>query len=186
VELANHLTDRGHAVTLLIGEQATYAGERRAARVRTFTTTASLRAELLGCSGQPVDAVFHAAAVSDFTFGSVWQRAPGGELTALQAGKLSTRAGALLAELIPTPKLILELRGWFPGARLAGWKYEVDGGRDEVLRAAHRQLAEARTDLCVVNGPAYGPGFGLVSAGAIRSVAEIPALYAELEQFVRR
>ena len=186
VELANHLTARGHAVTLLIGEQATYPGERRAARVQTFTTTASLRTAFMACAGQPVDAVFHAAAVSDFTFGAVWERSPAGELTSLKAGKLSTRGGALLAELLPTPKLILELRGWFPAARLAGWKYEVDGGRDDVLRAARRQLAEARTDLCVVNGPACGPGFGLVTPAAERFVADVPALYTELEQFVRR
>ena len=185
VELANHLAARGHAVTLLIGEPATYPGERRAARVQTFTTTASLRATLLACGGQPVDAVFHAAAVSDFTFGSVWHRSLAGELTPLQAGKLSTREGTLLAELLPTPKLILELRTWFPAARLVGWKYEVDGGRDDVLRAARRQLAEARTDLCVVNGPAYGHGFGLVTPAAERPVAEAPALYEQLEQFIR-
>ena len=76
VELANHLTARGHVVTLLIGEQATYPGERRAAQVQTFTTTANLRTALLARSGQRVDAVFHAAAVSDFTFGAVWRRSP--------------------------------------------------------------------------------------------------------------
>ena len=129
--------------------------------------------------------MFHAAAVSDFTFGAVWRRSPTGELAPLQAGKLSTRGGTLLAELIPTPKLILELRGWFPAARLAGWKYEVDGGREDALRAARRQLAEARTDLCVVNGPAHGPGFGLVTPDAERPVTEVPALYAQLEQFIR-
>ena len=37
-ELANFLAARGHDVTLLIGEQATYAGERRAQRVELFTT----------------------------------------------------------------------------------------------------------------------------------------------------
>jgi phosphopantothenoylcysteine synthetase/decarboxylase len=184
VELANHLTARGHAVMLLVGESATYAGERRAQVVRTFTTTASLRNDLMAFGGQPVDAVFHAAAVSDFSFGGAWERSPGGELTAVKAGKLSTRSGNLLVELVPTPKLIVELRGWFPHARLAGWKFEVDGQREEVQRAARRQLAAARTDLCVANGPAYGAGFGLVTANGDRHVADADQLYIQLEKFV--
>ena len=183
VELANYLTAHGHEVTLFAGEQATYPGERRAAHLRTFSTTASLRDGLQGLGGDSVDAVFHAAAVSDFAFGTVWQRSPAGELTAVKAGKISTREGSLLVELVPTPKLIYELRGWFPRARLAGWKFEVDGDRNDVLRAARRQLAEARTDLCVANGPAYGAGFGLVTAEGERTVGAVLALYGELEKF---
>ena len=58
--------------------------------------------------------VFHAAAVCDFTFGDLWRRSPDGELLPVTGGKVSTRNGSLLAELVPTPKLIAELRGWFP------------------------------------------------------------------------
>nr|HPO44145.1 phosphopantothenoylcysteine decarboxylase [Verrucomicrobiota bacterium] len=43
-ELADFLAARGHDVTLLRGEQATWRGEVRARRVQTFTTTADLRA----------------------------------------------------------------------------------------------------------------------------------------------
>ena len=92
-ELANFLAARGHETTLLIGQQATFRGERHARKVETFTTTANLRDRLQALAGQPVDAVFHAAAVSDFTVGKVWRRAPRGELTEVHAGKLSTRGG---------------------------------------------------------------------------------------------
>src|SRR5437016_4658572 len=78
-ELVNFLEARGHEVTLLIGQQATYRGERRAQHVETFTTTANLRERLRGLAGQPTDAVFHAAAVSDFAFGKIWRRSPQGE-----------------------------------------------------------------------------------------------------------
>ena len=44
-ELANFLDARGHRVTLLLGEQATYGGERRVRKVETFTTTADLLAK---------------------------------------------------------------------------------------------------------------------------------------------
>jgi phosphopantothenoylcysteine decarboxylase/phosphopantothenate--cysteine ligase len=130
--------------------------------VDLFTTTANLRDQLCALAGKPVDAVFHAAAVSDFTFGKIWLRSPAGELSEIKSRKISTRQGALLAELVPTPKIIAELRGWFPKARLVGWKYEVDGDHASAVRAAEQQLAECLTDACVANGSAYGEGFGFV------------------------
>src|SRR5215469_10788672 len=77
-ELANYLAAHGHEVTLLIGQQATYCGERRAQHVEAFTTTADLSAKLEAKAGKSIGAVFHAAAVSDFCFGKVWSRGPGG------------------------------------------------------------------------------------------------------------
>ncbi|HEY2082280.1 MAG TPA: phosphopantothenoylcysteine decarboxylase [Verrucomicrobiae bacterium] len=185
-ELANFLAARGHEVTLLIGEQASYPGERRAQRVETFTTTASLRTKLEGLGGQTVGAVFHAAAVSDFSFGKVWTRSSEGELTEVKYGKISTRHGALLAELLPTEKIIASLRDWFPEARLTGWKYEVDGKRADVIRAAEAQIAECRTNACVANGPAYGEGFGLVTGtGACAHIDGRDGLFTALEQSIR-
>lgn len=181
-QLANFLAAHGHEVTLFIGEQATWHGERHVRQAETFTTTADLRDRLHRLAGQAVDAVFHAAAVCDFGFGKVLHRSPQGELADLSSGKIPTRHGPLLAELVPTPKLIAGLRDWFPTARLVGWKYEVEGGRAEVIRLAERQLVECRTDACVANGPAYGSGFGLVTgAGDYAHVADPPALYEALE-----
>jgi len=185
-ELANFLAAHGHETTLLIGQQATYCGRYDACKVETFTTTANLHDRLQALVGQPVDALFHAAAVSDFTVGKVWRRAPQGELTEVHAGKLSTREGTLLAELMPTPKIIAELHEWFPHAWLVGWKYEVDGNRAEVVRLAERQIADCHTDACVANGPAYGAGFGLVQTGD--KLADLPdraALFAALEGLIR-
>jgi len=164
-DLGDFLAARGHEVTLLLGQAATFDGPRRVQQVQTFTTTAHLRETLQARAGQPFDAVFHAAAVSDFGFGRIWLRSPTGELTPLQAGKLPTRQGPLLAELVPTPKILADMRSWFPQARLVGWKYEVEGGRDGAIELARRQIAECLTDACVANGPAYGAGFGVVRAG---------------------
>jgi phosphopantothenate---cysteine ligase (CTP) len=185
-ELANFLAAHGHETTLLIGQHATYRGERHARQVETFTTTANLRDRLQALASQSIEAVFHAAAVSDFAFGKIWRRSPQGELTEVKAGKLSTRQGTLLAELLPTPKIITELRQWFPRARLVGWKYEVDGDCAGVIRLAQEQIAQCRTDACVGNGPAYGPGFGLVTGGgAVTHLVDSRVLFAALEQFIR-
>jgi phosphopantothenate---cysteine ligase (CTP) len=71
-ELANFLAARGHNVALLIGETATYAGQRRAQHVAVFSTTADLRKRLHALAAKRVDAIFHAAAVSDFAFGRIF------------------------------------------------------------------------------------------------------------------
>jgi len=185
-ELVNFLAARGHETTLLIGQVATYHGERHARQVETFTTSANLRDRLQALASPSVAAVFHAAAVSDFGFGKVWRRSPHGELSELTGGKLSTREGTLLSELRPTPKIIAELRQWFPMARLVGWKYEVEGGRAGVIRLAERQITDNRTDACVANGPAYGAGFGLVKgAGQFTHLPDTAVLFAALEEFMR-
>jgi phosphopantothenoylcysteine synthetase/decarboxylase len=185
-ELAAFLAARGHQVTLLLGEQATHQPAQDVGKLERFTTTADLRERFQAHARQPVDAIFHAAAVSDFTFGKVWIRSPDGQLTEARSGKISTREGTLLAELLPTPKILAELRAWYPQARLVGWKYEVEGGRADVIGLAERQLAECRTTASVANGPAYGLGFGLVTGiGTFSHLPDSAALFTALEGMLR-
>ena len=182
-ELANFLTARGHKVTLLIGESATWPGERKASSVKVFSTTADLRAKLKAFSGKKVDAIFHAAAVSDFAFGQIFTETKTGEFSALKASKkISTRQGAMLVELVPTPKIIAELRGWFPKAKIVGWKFEANGKRADALRAAEKQLTDCATDFCVANGPAYGKGVNLVSADVRKHLGDAQKLFSTLEK----
>src|SRR5882672_6832187 len=96
-ELATYLSGKGHDVTLLIGEQATWHGERVAARVETFSTTADLLERLRAKRG--VEGLFHAAAVADFTFGKIWERNAEGQLNEVKARKIPTSSAGLLAEL---------------------------------------------------------------------------------------
>jgi len=184
-ELATFLTGQGHEAVLLVGYYAIHRGDPKARIVQTFTTTADLRARLQALSGPDVGAVFHAAAVSDFTFGGVWEQIPGGELVRCGQRKIPTRAGRLLAELQPTPKIIGGLRDWFPQACLVGWKYELDGDRPGVIQIARQQIAKNRTTASVVNGAAYGDGFGLVTAaGQCEHLEDAPALYHALARLI--
>jgi phosphopantothenate---cysteine ligase (CTP) len=183
-ELANFLAERGHEVTLLIGELASHPGERHAQHVETFTTTLDLRDRLIKLADQPIGALFHAAAVSDFRFGQVWVRSAQGEMTRVSSGKFSTRQGTLVAELVPTAKIIAELRSWFPRTRLVGWKFEVEGDRAAVIRLAQQQVSESNTDACVANGPAYGSGFGLVRREGNLHLPDRPELFAALHDLI--
>src|SRR5258706_8514537 len=145
-QLANFLASRGHQVTLLRGYYAIHHEAIHAQRVETFTTTDDLGTRFRALADKGVDAIFHAAAVSDFKFGKVWERTSAGELIEAKSGKVSTRSGTLVAELVPTVKLLASLREWHPTACLVGWKYEVDGQRSDVLAKAERKIAESGTD----------------------------------------
>lgn len=184
-ELANYLVAQGHTVTLLLGQQSTWRGERYAQKIVPFTTTASLRDHLQAMAGPAIHAVFHAAAVSDFAFGKVWRRTEQGELVEIQSGKISSRVESLLVEMVPTPKVISSLRAWFPNAFLVGWKYEVDGDRPSTIAEAEKQIAENRTNICVANGPAYGRGFGIVTGpGECAHAEDLKTLFGELSKCV--
>lgn len=161
VQLAAFLMSKGVRVTLLTGYYVTYDGPFQADVRHTFTTTSDLSAKLEALGNERVDAVFHAAAVSDFTVGGIYRQTPSGELEALSSGKVSTRNGSLMAKLVPTPKLIEHLRGWFPDAWIAGWKYEVEGSYPDLCQKAKHQLTTCQTDASVLNGPALGLGFEL-------------------------
>lgn len=187
-ELASFLTAKGHETTLLLGELATFRSEPRANTVERFSTTSDLLARFQKYATLCSDplAILHAAAVSDFAFGRIFSQSESGALTELRAGKIATREGRILAELMPTPKILGQLRSWFPKAIIIGWKYEVDGGRAEAVSRGEEQVRECRTNACVVNGPAYGLGFGLLlSTGELQHLKGPAELYEALEKLIR-
>ncbi len=184
--LAEFLIAHGHQVRLLLGEMATYPAPIASVAVERFSTTQDLLSRFASHANSPIDAIFHAAAVSDFTFGKTWERLPSGALEPVQGGKLSTRHGTLMTELIPTPKIIAQLRQLFPQAKLVGWKYEVDGDTAQVVERAQRQIAENHTDICVANGPAFGVGFGWVSRDGLQEkLSGSPQLFERIDRFLR-
>jgi phosphopantothenoylcysteine decarboxylase/phosphopantothenate--cysteine ligase len=131
--------------------------------------------------------VFHAAAVADFRPGAVFRRGSGGGLEPIIAGKIPTVSGSVLVELEPTPKVLSFLRGWFGGALIVGWKYEVEGTRLDVIALARKQIETNATNACVANGPAYGAGFGVVTPdGEVRQVQDRQALFEALAGLTQR
>lgn len=158
--LADALARAGHRVTLLRSETALHRAKSTQVTTVPFTTTTDLRQRLRALAGKEIGAVFHVAAVSDFRVAKLCdvRKRP---LAA--AGKVSSAHSVLWAQLLPTPKLIGSLHRWFPLAIVVGWKYEVTGNRADSLQAGHTQLRTHRTQACVVNGPAHGEGFSLLT-----------------------
>lgn len=176
VRLANALAAAGWPVICFRGEAATTPlAPAAAVDARTFSTNDDLaaRLETIGFA----TAVFHAAALCDYEVAGV--RDGHGEL--LTAKKIPSRAGELHLALRPARKLLPELRGWFPEARIVGWKYELNGDLAAALHAGAHQIEDAGTDFCVVNGAAYGEGFGLLDPrGRVRHFADRDELCAAL------
>lgn len=173
VMLTNHLVKAGCDVTCFKGVGATSPEKVVGARVIPFATNEHLRTELESIEQRErVGAIFHAAALCDYRVKSVHSSC-GAEVA---APKIPSRSGELTLTLDPSAKLIHELRDLFPVSLIVGWKYELIGSRADVLAAAIRQLNESRTDACVMNGAAYGAGFGFLE------VKEKPVHAADKEQ----
>ena len=89
--------------------------------------------------------------------------------------------------LAPAPKIIARLRKLFPASVIVGWKYELDGGLHEIMEKGRRQMDECLTDACVVNGRAYGAGFGVISrAGEKAHLPDKAALCRFLIEWAER
>jgi phosphopantothenoylcysteine decarboxylase/phosphopantothenate--cysteine ligase len=105
---------------------------------------------------------------------------------AIASAKFATRDGRLHLVLAPATKVLPKLRDWFPEARIAGWKYELAGSREDAFIKAWDQLRTCQTDACVLNGAAYGDGFALCHADKrVETCADTPALCALLNGWLR-
>jgi phosphopantothenoylcysteine decarboxylase/phosphopantothenate--cysteine ligase len=176
-QLALTLAEAGHRVIALRGSGSTFAPTplmEQGIEVIPFTTTKDLHALLEKTSkSEQIDALFHAAAVSDFYF-------PNGSLD-----KIPSDRGPITLTLESTPKLLSLLRGWFPLARLVGWKFEASGDKESALAAARAQILKNKTDACVLNGPSYGEGFGILhSKGEFHNLPDREALCKLLRDFL--
>ncbi len=182
--LANRLTRAGFDVVCYKGVGATCPLRVEGARVVHFATNENLRGELETLEDrEDVAAVFHAAALSDYRLKSL-HNSSGAEIA---AAKIPSRSGELTLILEPAAKLIHEMRVLFPKSKIVGWKYELGGSTADALAAAERQMEESATDACVVNGAAYGPGFGFCERGQeMAHCADKHRLAAFLSRWVER
>jgi len=159
--LAAALLEHGFEVLLFRGRGATHTEVPQGARLQEFTTNRELGTaleEIAEARGNEVHAVFQAAALSDYSVASVL--GPDGDT--VRDAKIRSDWSEVSIILQPAAKILPRLRGWFPRAWIAGWKYELDGGRAKALDHAREQLVQGRTDATILNGAAYGPGFGVL------------------------
>ena len=138
--LADALARAGHEVTLLHGEGAVRPCAEGVV-CGAFTSTENLGERMRAVlGGGTCDAVIQAAAVSDYR----------PEFS--HGGKLSSHADELVVRLVPTPKLLPQLKSWSPRpVRVLGFK--LTHGADDLARAAAvgRLLTTGGVDAVVHN-----------------------------------
>lgn len=159
--LAETLAAEGFEPHLFRARGSTHNSAPAGAVLHEFTTNRDLAralGELSETRAPDVRAVFHAAALADYDV--VALRGPDGPLGG--ARKIPGNLPQIHIVLEPAAKILPHLRGWFPRAWIAGWKYEVEGAREDALAIAREPLVQNRSDATVLNGAAYGPGFGLL------------------------
>jgi phosphopantothenoylcysteine synthetase/decarboxylase len=183
ITLASALQNKGHEVFCFKGEMASHPHPETLSITRFSTNNdLSQKLEKLGRE-EPIDIVFHAAALCDFKPARVVD----GDGSTVVGRKVPTRDGELSLVLTPTIKVLPQLRGFFSRARIVGWKYELDGARQEAFSKARRQIAEARADACVLNGAAYGNGFAICEPGDRSAHCDdLDALIRALVAFIER
>lgn len=160
VRLAECLLDHGWEVVCFKSTAATYRNpEGGGLTLREFTTNAHLE-ELLAATPEAAETavVFHAAALSDYVVDAVHSL----DGHRIEARKISSRLPGLQVTLKPAPKVLPKLRSLFPNASIVGWKFELEGDQASALEAGHLQILENSTALCVINGAAFGDGFGIL------------------------
>jgi phosphopantothenate---cysteine ligase (CTP) len=132
--LCHSFQESGYEVTCLLG-CGSVIRPARTIRCLEFTTNESLL-ELLRkeASSHNYGAIFHVAALSDYRVSRVHDNS--GSL--LDRSKLSSREGSLTLHLEPSVKVLPELRKLFPKALIVGWKYELEGTREDVVAKGYR------------------------------------------------
>jgi phosphopantothenoylcysteine synthetase/decarboxylase len=158
VQLCNGLVRAGVEVLCFKGSGATCPGPEEQCQLDLFEANDDLLGLLTRASAtQEIAVVFHAAALCDYKV----QRVEDQHGQKCDSPKIASRSGALTIHLEPATKVISQMRALFPESLLVGWKYELTGTRTDALAKAERQIAENQVDACVVNGRAFGSGFGL-------------------------
>jgi len=169
--LAERMARAGHTVEMLLGRGATFHWSE----AKSFDTNDELKRLFVEIfQPETVDVVFHIAALADFRVSRI-------EINRKRqlVPKIASDAGPVWLELIPQSKLIAGLRNYFPKARIIGWKYEHGITRDELLSEASRQMQQHRTNACVVNGRAFGSGFGVCTKAGLIATCDSKLALAE-------
>jgi len=178
VLIAQKFLEAGNEVELLLGRRSIF----QSSSARFFDTNEDLERLLSEIvNRERVQAVLHAAALADFEVANLVV-----EGQKQGVAKISSAATAIQLRLVPKAKVIARLRELFPEAWIIGWKFELDGSPGDVVCKGIQQIEAYATNACVVNGSAFGPGFGYCnSTGLVRSVRNKEELAGLLLQVIQ-
>jgi phosphopantothenoylcysteine decarboxylase/phosphopantothenate--cysteine ligase len=150
ISIAQTAARQGMEVTLIYGHgqvNPTPSTNLKIIKVETATEMYDkMKREILGNKPQ---VLFHAAAVSDFTFDKP------------VPGKIDSANKLLMLKFVPTKKIVDEVKKWSKKIILVAFKAEHGVAQDTLLENALRKLKECNADFIVANDlAARNCGFG--------------------------
>ncbi|MES2309404.1 MAG: phosphopantothenoylcysteine decarboxylase [Verrucomicrobiota bacterium] len=160
--LADYFRSQNHELIALRGEGATVPF---AFPYLSFNTNHDLQKKLeeISTQTQP-DLILHAAALCDYEIDRIQtEKSP----NLASPSKISSHHPHLTLHLKPAPKILPQLRPWFPKSTIISWKYELEGTPAEAIAKAQKQVQLKYSDYSIINGKAYGPGFGICNTTAV-------------------
>lgn len=137
--LAEDFTKKGAKVTLLEGPVLEPFKSKAVKVIKFFyfdELQAALKKEL---KKSKFDVVVHAAAVADYTPKSK------------SRGKISSQKSGLDLKLVPTKKIINELKRWSPKSTLVGFKLDPELTAVNAAKKVNRLFKDADCDIVVAN-----------------------------------
>ncbi|KIE59244.1 phosphopantothenoylcysteine synthase [Methylacidiphilum kamchatkense Kam1] len=159
IQLSSFFSLSGVEVICVLGSLSTVRPQNPPFKLYSFDTNEGLWNTVKGLAQEhSFQAVFHAAALCDFQVKEIVD----------QEGKETVKAKIATdreywMRLVPARKLLENFREVFPKALLTGWKYEVSGNYETVYKKGKQQIERSGSDYCVLNGPAYGQGYGILN-----------------------
>ena len=136
--LANELKKTGAKITLLEGP-VTYRMQIKGVAIRQFKYYDELASLLRQELKNNYAVVVHAAAVSDYRLKKIFSK------------KISSRLSSLKLGLVPTKKLINEIKRIDPKTFLVGFKLEAVWNKNSLFKKTRDLFKKAHCDLVVAN-----------------------------------
>jgi phosphopantothenate---cysteine ligase (CTP) len=181
--------DRGHRVKLLTSHPDVLKTippirprHAPAFQVRTYRTFDDLHQLMFQqIPAGTFDAIIHSAAVSDYSCAGIYAAAGGAAsgtsestlpaLTDVAAGKVKSSHPEVWLRLIPTPKLVDQIRNpWGFQGKLVKFKLEVDVTEAELQQIAERSRLHSAADLMSANTLRDAEQWALVGGPVYRKV----------------
>lgn len=171
VLLAETLRKHGLHVTLWYGTASTHPLPTGLHSSERFQTAHDLEKLLQKTVLRNFSAILLPAALPDYDLAGAT------DLTGrkLSSDKWPGHLQGIRIELKPAPRILNKIRLMAPKVKIIGWKWEANGSKADILKAAKAQISECHTDACVLNGPAYGDGYLFLPAEGDSTACTDPA-----------
>lgn len=150
--IANYFAKVGCRVTLITSRKSQRQKENlRIVRYRTYDELYQRMEEEITQGNY--DIIIHSAAVSDYFVAGTYYKDENGMLVQIDSSKkISSSHPSLFLELVPTAKIIDQIRTpWGFNGKLVKFKLQVGISDDELLKIARKSRTDSQADIIVAN-----------------------------------